>query len=78
MFRPRFSNGHSKELRSAAALAGLSPSQYLEQVVRPLVQEDHARRLESLGMVVPDDGLEPPAVGGAVLGVAAVGGADSS
>ncbi len=78
MFRPRFSNGHSKELRSAAALAGLSPSQYLEQVIRPLVQQDHQRRLEAMGISI-DDGLElPPVVGGAGVGGAGVGGADGS
>lgn len=44
MFRPRLSHDHARALQAAAALAGLTPNQYLEVVVRPLVEADFRER----------------------------------
>ena len=48
MFRPRLAPAHTGALKGAAALAGLTPNQYLELVIRPIVEEDEARRRRSL------------------------------
>jgi hypothetical protein len=46
MFRPRLSDDHARELQTAAALAGLTATIYLERVVRPMVQADLRRRAD--------------------------------
>ena len=48
MFRPRLSPAHTVALKCAAALAGLTPNQYLEIVIRPIIEEDEARRRKAM------------------------------
>ena len=42
--RPRLSPEHAQAINLAAALAELTPNQYLETVIRPLVQDDLRQR----------------------------------
>jgi len=43
-FRPRLTHDHARALQAAAALAGLTPNQYIETVLRPLVEADLRER----------------------------------
>jgi hypothetical protein len=45
MMRPRLSDEHTQALAIAAGLANLSINQYLERVIRPLVEADAKERL---------------------------------
>ena len=46
-YRVELSNDHEVEMKMAAVAAGLSVPDYMEQVVRPVVQEDLSRRLRA-------------------------------
>ncbi len=54
-YRVELSPDHEREVKMAAACAQLSPSEYMENVVRPHVQSDLRRRLqgEALATLLP-------------------------
>lgn len=46
-YRVELSTDHETEMKMAAVAAGLSVPDYMEKVVRPVVQEDLSRRLRA-------------------------------
>ena len=49
-YRPRLSDELEAAIKAAAALASITPLDYWNTVVTPLVQDDLRQRLEVLGM----------------------------